>query len=94
MHSKTAAPLNSLEQRLNLHPELKAKIEVLLSVVENTGGDLIRADEAEEQVLEEIRQLGQTALQTWAIQQQQQQSEAFIEDNPSVHRGGKKTLLV
>jgi hypothetical protein len=83
----------SLEQRLNGHPELKAKIEVLLSVVENAQGDLIRADAAEQRVVEEIHQLGQTALQEWATRQHQQQSEAFIQANPSAHRGGKKNSI-
>jgi Flp pilus assembly CpaE family ATPase len=92
-HSETTEQPKSLEQRLNAHPDLKVKIEVLLSVVENAQGDLIRADAAEQRVVEEIRQLGQTALQEWATQQHQQQSEAFRQANPSAHRGGKKTLL-
>ncbi len=83
----------SFEQRLNAHPELRAKFEVLLSVVENAQGDLIRADAAEQRVIEELRQLGQTALQDWATRQQQHQSETFIQGNPTAHRGGKKTLL-
>jgi hypothetical protein len=36
----------SFEQRLNAHPELKVRFEVLLSVVENAQGDLVRADAA------------------------------------------------
>ena len=83
----------SFEQRLNAHPELRAKFEVLLSVVENAQGDLIRADAAEQRVIEEIRQLGQTALQEWATRQQQQQSEAFSLENPTAHRGGKKNSI-
>lgn len=98
MHPKTTeqpeTQPETLEHRLNAHPELKAKIEVLLSVVENAQGDLIRADAAEQRVVEEIRQLGQMALQEWATRQVQQQSETFIQGNPSAHRGGKKTLLV
>jgi hypothetical protein len=34
-------------------------------------------------VIEEIRQLGQTALQTWATRQEIKQSEAYIAANPS-----------
>lgn len=94
MKIKTASPSKSIEERLNDYPELKAKIEGLLSVVENAEGDLIKADEAEQRVVEEIRQLGQTALQTWAMRQEAKQSEAYIAANPSSHRGGKKTLLV
>lgn len=83
----------SLEQRLQAHPELKAKIEGLLSVVENAEGDIIRADAAEQRVVEEIRKLGQAALQGWANRQHQQQSEAFTQAHPTAHRGGKKSSI-
>jgi hypothetical protein len=91
--TKTASSSKSIEERLNDYPELKAKIEGLLSVVENAEGDLIKADAAEERVIEEIRQLGQTALQTWATRQEIKQSEAYIAANPSSHRGGKKNSI-
>jgi hypothetical protein len=80
----------SFEHRLNAHQELRAKSEVLLSVVENAQGDLIGADASEQRVIEEIRQLGQTALQKWATRQQQHQSEAFRQENPTENRGEKK----
>ena len=92
MKTKIATRSKSIEERLNDYPELKAKIEELLSVVENAKGDLIKADAAEERVIEEIRQLGQTALQSWATRQEQAQSEAYIAANPSSHRGGKKNF--
>ena len=80
-----------LEERLNRHPELKARIETLLSVVENTEGDLVKANEAEQRVIEEIQQLGQTALQGWASRQNQVQSSDFIQANPQAQRTRKKT---
>jgi Flp pilus assembly CpaE family ATPase len=93
MLPNTSQQPESFEHRLNAHPELRAKFEVLLSVVENAQGDLIRADAAEQRVVEEIRQLGQTALQEWATRQQEQQSEAFSLENPTAHRGGKKNSI-
>lgn len=57
-------------------------------------GVLTLADAAEQRVIEEIRVLGQTALQEWAARQQQQQSEAFLQGNPTVYRGGGKTSIV
>ena len=87
MKTKTASSSKSIDERLHDYPELKAKIEVLLSVVENAEGDLIKADVAEERVIEEIRQLGQTALQTWAKRQEIKQSEAYIAANPSPIQG-------
>ena len=93
MKTKTASSSKSIEERLNDYPELKVKIEGLLSVVENAEGDLIKADAAEQRVVEEIRQLGQTALQTWATRQAIKQSEVYIAANPSSHRGGKKNSI-
>ena len=88
----SAMPLSeSLEERLNHHPELKAKIESLISVVENAEGDLIKASEAEQRVIEEIRQLGQAALQGWATRQNQRQQNEFIQSNPQAQRTRKKT---
>ena len=84
----------SLEERLNRHPELKAKIETLLSVVENAKGNLVKANEAEQRVIEEIRQLGQTALQAWATRQNQAQQDEFIQTHPQAQRTRKKALLV
>lgn len=81
----------SLEERLSYHPELKAKIESLLSVVENAQGDLVKANEAEQRVLEEIRQLGQSALQEWANRQNQVQTDDFVKGNPQAERTRKKT---
>lgn len=81
---------HSLESRLNAHPELKAKIESLLSVVENTNGDLQSAHEAEQRVIEEIQKLGQSALQGWATQQNEEQREAFVRANTQAHRSRKK----
>lgn len=53
-------------QRLQRYPELQAKFEALLNVVENASGDVVKADEAEERVFQEIRLLGLQALQAWA----------------------------
>lgn len=88
--SSSDSPSNSLESRLNAHPELKAKIESLLSVVENVDGDLQSAHEAEQRVIEEIQKLGQSALQGWAVQQNEEQKETFAKANVQAHRSRKK----
>lgn len=93
MPPEFSEPSKGLEDRLKADPELRAKFEDILSVVENAQGDLTLADAAEQRVLEELRQLGQTALQEWATRQQQQQSEAFGQENPTAHRGGKKNYI-
>lgn len=88
----TIATAERWDERLNRHPELKARIETLLSVVENAGGDLVKANEAEQRVVEEIQQLGQTALQGWASRQNQVQSSDFMQANPQAQRTRKKTF--
>lgn len=92
-HSEVSTTTTSkrLEERLNRHPELKARIETLLSVVENAEGDLVKANEAEQRVVEEIQQLGQAALQGWATGQNQVQSDGFVQANPQAQRTRKKT---
>jgi len=55
-----------LAQRLLQHPHLHSRLEALLDVVENADGDVLKADEAEQRVIEELRQIGHEALQAWA----------------------------
>jgi hypothetical protein len=79
-----------LEERLAQHPELRTKIESLLSVVENAKGDLRRADEAEQAVIEEIRGIGQAALGEWAEKAQEAARASFLQAHPKAHRSRKK----
>lgn len=51
---------------LRRHPELHERIEQILRIVENADGDATKADEAEELVAEQLRKMGQEALQSWA----------------------------
>lgn len=88
---RTTNSSESLEERLNRHPELKAKIESLLSVVENAEGDLVKANAAEQRVIEEIRQLGQAALQGWATRQNQAQHDEFVNTHAQAQRSRKNT---
>ena len=55
----------SLEERLQEYPELKAKIEAMLGIIENAGGDVEKAAEAERRILEELRRMGNEALHSW-----------------------------
>jgi hypothetical protein len=41
-------------------------------------------------MIEEVRQLGQVALQEWATRQNQEQTDTFIQDNPQAQRTRKK----
>jgi hypothetical protein len=81
----------TLVDRLDHHPRLKQRIASLLAVVENTQGDLKRADDVEMRVIEEIRRMGQEALQSWAEQQVLRTEQALrAQAQAGVGRQGKK----
>lgn len=82
--------LRSLEERLNAHPHLLERIEGLLNIVENSAGDIEQADLAEQRVIEEVRQIGQQALSSWAECQHQKQVSLMRQKHPSVRKHLKK----
>lgn len=79
-----------LAEKLELHPELKARFEELVSIVENKSGDLELADVAEQRVIDEMRKLGQTALQDWANRQSNRASERFKTQQKALQKHSKK----
>lgn len=83
----------SLEERLNPYPELNAKLEAMLAIMENAGGDVEKAAEAERRIIEELRQMGNEVLHGWARRQQQKKEQEY-NTKPGVHRKEKKPLLV
>jgi hypothetical protein len=74
---------------LNAHPQIKSRIAVMLAVVEDAGGDLKEADAAEMRMIEEVRRMGQEALQAWA-DRQVQKTEQELRQAGQVQREGKK----
>jgi len=74
---------------LNAHPQIKSRIASMLAVVEDAGGDLKLADAAEMRLLEEIRRMGQEAMQAWA-DGQVHKTEEEVRRTGQVQREGKK----
>ena len=68
-------------------------METLLNVVENVAGDCTKADAAEQAVIEEVRKLGNEALQGWAERAVQKATEAVRHSNPPYRATGKKSLV-
>jgi len=71
------------------HPLLRARVESLLGVVEDAGGDLEKADAAERRVIEELRQMGNEVLTEWA-QGGIDKCTAQSREDEEVRSGGKK----
>lgn len=78
--------------RLNRHPALRERIERLLGVVENAAGDARLADEAEQRVIEELRQLGNDTLTAWAETCLARHTESELA-KAEVRSAGKKTSI-
>jgi uncharacterized protein YPO0396 len=79
----------SLEERLRKYPALRARFEAILEMVENETGECVRADEVEERLILELRQLGGETLQQWATQQEQQVTR-YWDERAGVSRKEKK----
>ena len=79
----------SLEARLKTYPELRAKIETMLSIIENASGDVEKAAVAEQRVIDAMRELGNDVLHQWA-RQQHQKKEIEFQTKPGVNRKEKK----
>lgn len=74
---------------LNAHPQIRNRIASLLAIVEDAAGDLKEADAAEMRLIEEIRRMGQEALQAWA-ERQVASLEQELRRGGQVRREGKK----
>ena len=82
---------------------LPNKIAVVVGgVIKSKGGNVDRADEAEELLIEEMRQLGKEALHDWAVGKKVEKVKEFVNDkdgnkqqgygfNPAL-KGGLKVL--
>ena len=92
MNKERAKRRDELASRLDRHPELHARLERLLDLVENTGGDLKRADEAERRAIEELRVMGQEILRGWAQRRADEKSQV-LEKTDGFVRQVKETPL-
>ena len=91
MESISSADRNLVE-RLKEYPELKAKIEAILAIIENAGGDVEKAAEAEPRIIEEMRPMGHEGLHSGARRQQQKKEDEY-QAQPGVNRKRKKNSL-
>src|SRR5258708_39052875 len=89
---ESSANKNNLEKRLEAHPELRARFERLLGVVENTAGDVEKAAEAERRVIKELRQMGSEVLHAWARSQEEKKVEEYS-GKGGIKSEGKKSSI-
>jgi len=85
---KKANTMNFME-RIQKHPELQHRFDQLLSIVEDSAGDIQKASEAEQRVIEELQQMGNAALSAWGNQKVSHLSETY-DQKEGCSRVGKK----
>ena len=74
--------INDFELSLEKYPSVHEQISHLFEIIENTRGDVIRADDAEDQITDVLRELGQRALTSWAEHCQAQASAECKREKP------------
>ena len=78
-----------LLNRLNRQPNLKKRIQSILSIAEDDGEGIIKADEAESRVIEEVRRMGSETLTGWA-ESRAEKSGADLPPGDNIVRSGQK----
>ena len=89
MMESTTLSDEAILKGLNANPQIKSRIASLLAAVEDAAGDLKEADAAEMRLIEEIRRMGQEAMQAWA-NRQIEMTEQEVRRGGQVQREGKK----
>jgi hypothetical protein len=89
--SPSLSPQDFLD-RLQRHPDLLAEFEVILDIADNSDGDVVKADEVEERVSQELQRLGQRVIQSWASRKHQK-LEAESDARSDLTRKEKKDSI-
>ena len=80
----------TLAEKLAAHPELKKRVSELISLIEAESGHPYRADEAEEAVIENLRELGNELLTDWGTHKEKQKFDETHNLHPE-SKAKKKT---
>ena len=91
--SCVAKPQLALEERLAHRPELLARLHHIIDTLDQSVTDGSDAHAAEERVIEELRQLGQTVLGHWAHEAAAHTQAHVRRQHPQAIQHGKKKLL-
>ena len=79
-----------LIEQLREHPEMMERVQSILAITRNAEGPLRTADEVEELLIQEMRQLGNTSMQQWAVQAEERVSQELKSQHPDVRSRKKK----
>jgi len=88
-----AKPSNQEEkqllEQLRRHPDLFQRIKSIMSLADDPDHQIRTADELETLLVEEVRKLGKTTMESWGSQQEKQAAQEFKQQNPDARYGKK-----
>jgi len=87
----SSTPQNIVD-RLQGHPDLLKRFDSLLNIVEASSGNVDKASEAEQLVIDELRHLGNELIHDWAICKEKQKTDELVDNKGKIERNGKKKL--
>lgn len=79
-----------LIEQLREHPELMDRFKTILGITGSPEGSLKRADEVEGLLIEEMRRLGKTSMESWAAQTERRLTEQLKAKDSSANVRKKK----
>lgn len=77
-------------EQLRQHPVMMERVQSILEITSNTTGPLKTADEVEELLVQEMRQLGNSSMGQWARHAEERVSKELSEQDPTVRSRKKK----
>ena len=86
----SASSRPSLEKRLAHRPAVLAQMHRIADTLDQSGGEGCNADQAEERVSVQVRQLAQEVLGQWAREANAHTQAQVTTQQPSAIRHGKK----
>lgn len=79
-----------LIRQLRQQPEMLARVQSILDLAHAADGPLQTADEVEELLIQELRQLGNTTMNQWATQAEERVSSELKGQDATVRSRKKK----
>ncbi|MCI0352868.1 MAG: hypothetical protein L0Z53_25890 [Acidobacteriales bacterium] len=79
-----------LVERLRQQPKIMERVQRILEIANSAEGPLKTADEVEELLIEEIRQLGNATMTEWATQAEERVGQELKSQDPAVLKRKKK----
>jgi uncharacterized protein with PhoU and TrkA domain len=96
MKKKIAVPVDlkaselRLIEQLRQRPEMMERVQSILEITGSTEGPLKTADEVEQLLIQEMRQLGNTSMHQWAMHAEERVSRELKNQDPTMRSRKKK----